>query len=189
MRYVRAMKSTPLISEELCISIVGMAAAGKTRMGAEIAKILGWAHVDADHLIESAYGVRLQEITDAMSKEEFLELEGTVIKGIRLKRAVLSTGGSVIYREEAVEHLKRLGPIIYLDVPLEIILERIARKPDRGLAIAPGQTIEDLFNERRLLYRKAAQITVQGGEDTPHTYASEAVRLLEDYFNTNREAS
>lgn len=178
--------SAPKIPQDLCISIVGMAAAGKTRIGAEIARILGWAHVDADHLIESIYGARLQEITDVMSKDEFLDLEAHVICKIRLKRAVISTGGSVVYREAAVEHLKTLGPILHLDVPLDIILERIARKPDRGLAIAPGQTIEDLFNERHLLYRKAAQLTVKGGEDSPQTYAAEAVKLLEDYIKNSR---
>lgn len=172
----------PKISQDLCVSIVGMAAAGKTRIGAEIAKILGWAHVDADHLIESIYGARLQEITDVMSKDEFLDLEAQVICQIRLKCTVISTGGSVVYRDAAVEHLKSLGPILYLDVPLDIILERIARKPDRGLAIAPGQTIEDLFNERQLLYSKAAQVTVKGGNDSPQTYAAEAVKLLENFL-------
>lgn len=178
MIYVRAMKEIP---EDLCISIIGMAAAGKTRMGAEISRILGWTHVDADHLIESAYGARLQSVTDSMSKEEFLDLESTVIQGIRLKRTVLSTGGSVVYREEAMEHLRSLGPILHIDVPLEIILERIARKPDRGLAIAPGQTIEDLFNERLALYRKAAQLTIEGGNDSPQVYAARAVKLLREY--------
>lgn len=168
------------IPEDICISIIGMAAAGKTRIGGEISRLLGWTHVDADHLIESAYGARLQSVTDAMSKDEFLDLECKVIKDIRLKRAVLSTGGSVVYRDEAMRHLAGLGPILYIDVPLEIILERIARKPDRGLAIAPGQTIEDLFNERRALYEKYAQITVTGGNDSPQVYAREAVRLLQE---------
>lgn len=179
----RAMNEIP---EDLCVSIIGMAASGKTRMGGEIARMLGWAHVDADHLIESAYGARLQSITDAMSKEEFLDLECAVIRRVRLKRTVLSTGGSVVYREESVEHLKSLGPILYIDVPLEIILERIARKPDRGLAIAPGQTIEDLFNERRALYRKAAQVTIEGGNEAPQVYAAEAVRLLREYLDKSR---
>lgn len=175
------------LPENICISIVGMAAAGKTRMGGEIARILGWPHVDADHLIEAAYGARLQNITDAMSKDEFLDLESSVIQGIRLKRAILSTGGSVVYRDAAIEHLKSLGPVLYIDVPLPIILERIARKPDRGLAIAPGQTIEDLYNERQRLYRKAAQVTVKGGNEPPAVYAAEAVRQLGEYMSKARK--
>lgn len=182
------MTSMNTISEHLCISIIGMAAAGKTRIGAEIANILGWPHVDADHLIEAAYGARLQCITDLMSKDEFLDLEGKIIQGVRLERTILSTGGSVVYREESIEHLKKLGPILYIDVPLPIILERIVRKPDRGLAIAPGQTIEDLFNERQALYRKAAQVTVAGGNDAPTVYASAAVDLLKNYLANQTSA-
>ena len=65
--------------------------------------------------------------------------------------AVLATGGSVVYRPEAMRYLTSLGPVVFLDVPLPLILERISRKPDRGLAIAPGQTVGDLFREREAL--------------------------------------
>lgn len=170
------------IPEDICISIIGMAGAGKTRIGGEVARLLDWTHVDGDHIIEAAYGVRLQGVADAMNKEDFLDLEEAVICDLRLKRAVFSPGGSVVYREAAMRHLKRLGPIVYIDVPLPVILERIARKPDRGLAIAPGQTIEDLFNERRVLYEKYAQITLEGGNDSPQVYAREAARLIEAFL-------
>ena len=53
-----------------------------------------------------------------------------------------------------MRYLTSLGPVVFLDVPLPLILERISRKPDRGLAIAPGQTVEDLFREREALYRQ-----------------------------------
>lgn len=171
-----------MLPEDICIIIIGMAAAGKTKMGAEIARILDWTHVDSDHIMEAAYGARLQAVTDQMSKDEFLDLECVAISNMRLKRAVLSTGGSVVYRRPAVDHLKSMGPVLYIDVPLPIILERIARKPDRGLAIAPGQTIEDLFNERRFLYREAADVTVQGGNESVQVYARRAVELLQEYL-------
>ena len=83
---------------------------------------------------------------------------------VRMQRAVLSTGGSVIYRPEAMHFLRGLGPVVFLDVPFAIILERISRKPDRGLAIAPGQTIEDLFREREALYHQWATCRVAAGE-------------------------
>jgi shikimate kinase len=84
----------------------------------------------------------------------------------------------VVYRQEAIIHLLSLGPLLYINVPLPIILERIARKPDRGLAIAEGQTIEDLYNERRLLYEAAATVTVHGGEEPVNSYARQAMTLL-----------
>ena len=147
-----------------CISLIGMAASGKTTIGRETAALIGWGHMDTDHVIESFYGCRLQQITDSMTKDAFLDLEADIIQGISVGSMVLSTGGSVIYRQETMDFLASLGPIIHIDVPLPIILERIARKPDRGLAINPGQTIEDLYNERQKLYRKATTIRFEGNE-------------------------
>lgn len=152
------------MDETRCITLIGMAASGKSTVGRALAEALGWAHVDTDHLIEAAYGTSLQAVTDSMSKEAFLDVEGATICAIRMTRTVLSTGGSVVYREAAMRHLASLGPVVHLDVPLPLILERIAAKPDRGLAIAPGQTIEDLFAEREALYRRWAGLTIPAGE-------------------------
>ena len=147
-----------------CICLVGMAASGKTTLGRNLGTLLGWAHIDTDHVIEALYGAKLQQITDELGKEAFLDLESNVIRSLSLGNVVLSTGGSVVYRQEAMDFLAELGPIIHIDVPLPIILARIARKPDRGLAINPGQTIEDLYNERQELYQKAATIRFAGSE-------------------------
>lgn len=154
-----------------CISIVGMAASGKTTVGVELAQLIGWEQVDTDNLIESFVGMPLQNLSTALGKEDFLDLEGMVIQRVAGKHLILSTGGSVVYRRKSIEFLKSLGPIIYIAVPLPIILERIARKPDRGLAIAPGQTVEDLYNERRKLYEQAANFTVHGGIEPARVYA------------------
>ena len=147
-----------------CISLIGMAASGKSTVGRALATRLGWSQVDTDHLIEAAYGMPLQGVTDSMSKEAFLDVEGATIEGINLHRTVLSTGGSVIYREGAMRHLQSLGPVVHLDVPLPLILKRIAQKPDRGLAIAPGQTIEDLFREREALYTQWRTAVIPAGK-------------------------
>lgn len=162
-----------------CISIIGMAAAGKTTIGKALASIIDWPAVDADHLIESIYGAPLQAITNVLTKDEFLDIESQALCGLRLKRCIISTGGSVVYREKTMQHLACLGPIIYLDVPFPIILERINRKPDRGLAIAPGQTIEDLYNERVELYKRYATWTVEGGDGSPSAYAQSIADWLQ----------
>ena len=147
-----------------CISLIGMAASGKTTIGREVAAMIGWGHMDTDHVIESFYGCRLQQVTDSMTKEAFLDVEADIIQGISVGSMVLSTGGSVIYRQKTMDFLASLGPIIHIDVPLPIILERIARKPDRGLAINPRQTVEDLYLERRELYHKATPVRFEGSE-------------------------
>lgn len=160
------------------VVLIGMAAAGKTTIGRLVADLLHWPHVDTDHLIESFYGTRLQNIADSLTKEEFLNVEAEIIQVMRVNRVVISTGGSAVYRPAAMEHLATLGPIIHLDVPLDIILERIARNPDRGLAIAPGQTIEELFAEREALYKKWATTSVSADNSSPLLAAQAVVDLL-----------
>ena len=135
-----------------CITLIGMAGAGKSTVGSALAQELGWAFVDSDHLIEAAYGARLQDITDKLGKAAFLDTEGKVICAIKANRTVKATGGSVIYRDAAMRHLAALGPVVYIDVPFHLIEERIARNPERGIAMNPGEKLEDIFNERKALY-------------------------------------
>ena len=165
-------------SRQVCITIIGMAGAGKSTVGRQLARLLDWKLMDTDQLIESVYGVSLQDITDALGKDAFLDVEATVICAIRAQRVVLATGGSVVYRENAMAHLRSLGPIAYLDVPLPLILERIARNPLRGLAIAPGQSVEDLFREREALYSRYADCAVDAGALLPEACAKAILTQL-----------
>jgi shikimate kinase len=144
-----------------CLVLIGMAACGKSAVGRKTAEILKYAHLDTDHLIEATYGSRLQNIVDKLDKESFLDIEAQVICSINARRAVISTGGSAVYRPQAMKRLAQMGVIVYIDVSLPLIMERIARKPNRGIAIAPGQTIEELFLERKALYGKWADVTVK----------------------------
>lgn len=152
----------PGLTDDNCITIIGMAGAGKSTEARVVAERLGWACVDTDNLIEATYGARLQDVADVLDKETFLDVESRIILSLRVRRTVLATGGSVVYREETMRYLASLGPVVFLDVPLPVILDRISRKPDRGLAIAPGQTVEDLFHEREELYRQWATCRVPG---------------------------
>jgi shikimate kinase len=161
-----------------CVSIVGMAAAGKTTIGRELAALIGWPQIDTDNVIEATYGARLQRITDELDKEGFLDLEGEIVSRLNVRRCIVSTGGSVVYRDFAVQHLKSMGPIVYISVPLPIILERFARKPDRGMAMNPGQTIEELYAERVRLYEAAADFTIRGGRAPASAYARGIARWL-----------
>lgn len=160
-----------------CVVLIGMAGAGKSTVGMALAQTLGWAFMDSDYLMEALYADRLQSVTDALSKEAFLDLEAVVLGSIRVQRTVIATGGSAVYRPQAMAHLATLGPVVFLDVPLETIEERIARNPDRGLAIAPGQTVEELFLEREALYRRYASFVVSTAGVSP---AESARRTLEE---------
>ena len=163
-----------------CICLIGMAGAGKTALGRALALELGMAHMDTDALIEAHYGTRLQTITDSMSKETFLDVEASIIESVLAANTVISTGGSVVYRQNAIQRLHELGLVVYLRVSLPVILERIAKAPDRGIAIAPGETIEDLFHERAPLYENAADMIFEPEGHGVHVNAQKLARLLKD---------
>lgn len=161
-----------------CITLVGMAGSGKTTVGKALAAKLDWVQVDVDHVIEAAYGTRLQDVADSMSKEEFLDMEADIICKLNTQRTVLSPGGSAVYRRRAVDALRAMGPIVFLDVPTPTILYRISLNPERGLAIAPGQTIEDLIAERAALYDAAADFHLNADGLDPEQCAQAIVDWL-----------
>ncbi len=163
------------LPEKACICLIGMPGAGKSVVGRALAARLKWGFLDTDYIMEAAYGVRLQDLADRLGKEAFLDVEETIILSVRANRVIIATGGSVVYRPKAMEYLDSIGLVTYLDVPLPTILERIARNPDRGLAIAPGQTVEDLFNERNALYTSYAKLTVHTERKNPEQCAAEIV--------------
>ena len=148
------------LAETGCVSLIGMAGAGKSTLGRLLAEKLGWAHLDTDRLMESYYGLNLQDILDGLGLEAFLKAEETLVSMLGVRRAVISTGGSVVYGPAAVERLKLLGPVVYLSVSMETFLERVGDAGNRGLAVAPGQTREDLYLERQPLYQSAADFTL-----------------------------
>lgn len=150
-----------------CITLVGMAAAGKSTLGEVLARRLDWRQLDTDRYMESYYAMPLQSILDTFGLEGFLSIEEQLVSQLGLTRTVISTGGSVIYGQRAVRQLKRLGSIVMLDIDESTFLERVGSGENRGLAIAPGSSMSDLYNERQPLYRAAADIVVRTDIHTP----------------------
>ncbi len=162
-----------------CISLIGMPGVGKSTLGLALANLFEFIHVDTDYILESLYGVSLQTIADNLSKNKFLDLESENLQKLRIEKAIISTGGSVVYRDKGMQALKELGPIVFLSAELDLILKRIALNPKRGLAIAPNQTIEDLYNERMALYTKYADYTIHiDAKRTPESLAYEIYKLF-----------
>lgn len=165
-----------------CVSLIGMAGAGKTTVGSALAATTGWALMDTDNMLEATYACRLQTITDAMSKEAFLDIEERMILDLNPARTIVATGGSVVYRERAVEKLRSLGPVVYLRAPLDDILARIALNPERGLAVAPGETVADLYRQRAPLYERAADLICETANRSPVECANFIREKLGDAF-------
>jgi shikimate kinase len=152
-----------------CITLVGMAGAGKSTLGKALADRLGWGQLDTDRHLEAYYGLPLQGIMDHFGLDEFLRIEGYLVSQLSLTRTIISTGGSVIYSEAAMARLRSLGPVVLLDIDERTFLDRVGDGGNRGLAIAPGETLRDLYARRQPLYRAAADIVVRTDCSTPDT--------------------
>lgn len=140
--------------------LTGMPASGKSTAGVILAKILGMDFLDSDLLIQKRAGMRLPEILGERGLEGFLALEEETVCGISAEHTVIATGGSVIYGRKAMQHLKSLGRIVYLEVPFEQLAGRLRDVRSRGVVLKSGQTLRDLFAERVPLYEEWADLTV-----------------------------
>ena len=105
------------VPQQGCISLIGMAAAGKTTIGKELSTLIQWAHMDTDHIIEAFYGTKLQTLSTTLSKDEFLDVESTVIRSLNVQRVIVSTGGSVVYRADALPISHLWGRLFILMFP------------------------------------------------------------------------
>ena len=143
--------------------LIGLPTAGKSTTGVVLAKMLGYEYVDTDLLIQKQEGCRLEEIINARGDRAFLDLEGEVCAALEAEHAVIATGGSVIYRAHAMEHLKTLGTVVYLKISLETLRKRLRDAKSRGVVLKEGQTIAGLYEERVGLYERYADLTVDEG--------------------------
>jgi shikimate kinase len=138
------------------ISLIGMAGAGKSSVGLELAKQLKINFIDSDVLIEAKFNKTLQNILDDSGYLKLRDIEEEAILSIELTNSILATGGSAVYSARAMQHLKQNSLVIYLEVPFNQILQRVPSFLDRGFAKEPHQSIEDAFQERQNLYSESA---------------------------------
>jgi shikimate kinase len=142
------------------IIFIGMPASGKSTIGVVVAKKLGYDFIDADLLIQKQEGCLLKDIIAEKGIEGFLEVEDRVNAGIEADRAVISPGGSVVYCENAMKHFKEIGMIVYLQTSYGTIKKRIGDPVKRGVVLKEGQTLKALYEERKVLFEKYADIII-----------------------------
>lgn len=160
------------------IVLIGMPGCGKSSLGVVLAKALGYRFIDSDILIQEREGRLLSQIIEEEGLEGFEKIEEEVNASIEAEKTVIATGGSVIYGPTAMKHLKEIADVIYLKLPYEEIAERLGDLNQRGVAVHPGQTLADLYDERVPLYEKYAGLTVDVyGMDIRNSVA-EVIRQL-----------
>ncbi len=158
------------------IVLIGMPGCGKSTVGVILAKTFGIGFVDTDLIIQQREKRLLQDIIDTDGIENFLDIEAESVKTLDCDNSVVATGGSVVFREDAVKHLKKNGKIFFLNVSLSEIKNRLDNISTRGVAAEKSQTIEDIFDERYPLYIKYADYVL----DLENSNVEQTVEKISD---------
>ena len=140
--------------------LIGMPGCGKSTVGVVLAKALGLDFIDSDLVIQKKMNKKLSQIIDESGDAAFRAIENRINSELEAEDSVIATGGSVVYGEDAMRHLKEIGKVIYLKLSYEAIEDRLGDLHARGVTIQPGWTLRDLYNERCPMYEKWADVVV-----------------------------
>ena len=147
------------------ITLIGMAGAGKSTIGKQLAKLLDFKFIDGDLIIERRINQSIQNFLDQHGGKEFTKIEEEVLLTINFNKMILATGGSAVLSDTAMKFIRKESEVIFLDVTYENISKRILNLSERGLVREPNQSLQETYDERLSLYRKYADHVVVNDGD------------------------
>lgn len=159
--------------------LIGMPGCGKSTVGVILAKTLGMKFIDVDLLTQEREGALLQDMIDKKGMAHFLKAEEEAMLSIKGNHTVIATGGSAIYSDAAMQHLKTQGKIMYLQLSLDSIKSRLHNIHSRGIAMELGETLDDLFARRVSLYECYADCIVDCEEKNVEEVVESVIRSID----------
>ncbi len=149
------MMNNPL--KGINVFLIGMMGAGKTSVGKSLAQKLSYRFFDTDILLEKVVGQSIEEIFATQGEEVFRELESKVLGQLcAYTKSAIATGGGIISKQENWGYLHH-GLIVWLDAPVELLVQRLATDTTRPLLkeTDPTQKLTSLLANRQSLYSQA----------------------------------
>lgn len=158
------------------IYLLGFMGCGKSTVGALLAQQLGWPFVDLDATIEAGLGTTIREIFERSGEGFFREVErATLIEASKTEPAVIALGGGTFVQEFNLKFIReRGGTTVWLDCPVEELLERCTGKNDRPLFRDPVSFAR--LYEERLPYYRLAECRVTTAGRTPQEVADQILQ-------------
>lgn len=159
-----------------------MPSSGKSTIGADLADMLGMNFIDTDSLIRRAEKMDLKDIVNGRGLDDFLKIQEFHILNLKVKDSVIATGGSVIYSNNSMTHLKKDGVIVYLKLEINELTKRL--EPERRFARKGNQSFTDLYNERLPLYERFSDITVDCSSKDVQQIINEINKKIINRYNS-----
>ena len=160
----RIRKVTQKLSNtEQNIALIGMPGSGKTRVGQQLASMLGRTHIDIDAELENRLGCSCSDYITEHGEAAFRKQETGTLADIAARSGlVLSTGGGVVTQDVNYDLLHQNSIIVMLNRKLE----ELAKK-NRPITARDG--VEKLAAERMPRYRAWADIVIDSRDCAEHT--------------------
>lgn len=161
--------------------LIGFMGTGKSTIGRQLSKTLGYPVIDTDQRIEQDTNTSIADLFSTYGEDHFRTLETELLKELiaeKTHKHIISTGGGIIVREENLALLRELGYVIWLVAQPKTILERTSRNQDRPLLNNddPEGTIRRLLDIRNPLYQNASHLTL---ETTDLTFSEITTGIIE----------
>jgi len=152
------------------IFLTGSRGSGKTSVGKELAKRLGWQFVDTDELLCKMQGRAVAEIVETEGWDAFRNYESEALEeAAKLEPCVIATGGGMVLREKNRIHMRSNGVVVFLDVPVAELARRLGNDPLEsqrpsltGKSLA--DEIQEVLDARISLYEGTAHVQVDGAQ-------------------------
>ena len=164
------------------IVLIGFMGSGKTSMGRFLSRELDYDFFDTDKEMEAVTGLKMNQIVKKYGKIRFASEEKLIVKKLSaMENTVIATGGSFIDNEDNINALKDSSIFVFLDVDDEVIIDRLRRRRERPFEEkgSLGELVPKIYGERRPVYEKYADITVNTTDLTMEETAKEIMERLQ----------
>lgn len=162
------------------IILCGFMGCGKSTVGKELAKLIGFSFIDMDEYIEKKANMTVKEIFAKFGEAGFRDMEhNACVELSKEKSRVIAAGGGTLTFQRNVNALKENGVVILIDASYETLCERLKEDTQRPLLQCANRNekIKELLEKRLPLYKEASDVSVDGN-NTPLNVAQSIINIL-----------